>query len=63
MKYPTTQNMKTYTTPVVSVIALNTQHTLLNGSGIKANSGEANYMKEATFESNSKGWSSDEWSE
>lgn len=55
--------MKTYTTPVVSVIALNTQHTLLNGSNIKANSGEANYMEEATFESNSKGWSSDEWSE
>lgn len=55
--------MKTYTTPVVSVIALNTQHTLLNGSNIQANSGEANYMKEATFESNSKGWSSDEWSE
>ena len=55
--------MKTYTTPVVSVIALNTQHTLLNGSGIKANSGEATYKEEATFESNSKGWSSDEWSE
>ena len=55
--------MKTYTTPVVSVIALNTQHTLLNGSGIKANYGEATKMEEATFESNSKGWSSDEWSE
>ena len=63
MKYPTTQNMKTYTTPVVSVIALNTQHTLLNGSSIKANSDNATYMEEATFESNSKGWSSDEWSE
>lgn len=54
--------MKTYTTPVVSVIALNTQHTLLNGSSITANS-DAPYMEEATFESNSKGWSSDEWSE
>lgn len=54
--------MKTYTTPVVSVIALNTQHTLLNGSRIEANSGTDNYVEEATFESNSKGWSSDEWS-
>ena len=55
--------MKTYTTPVVSVIALNTQHTLLNASGIKANSDNATHMDEVTFESNSKGWSSDEWSE
>lgn len=55
--------MKTYTPPVVSVIALNTQHTLLNGSSITANSGKATYQDEVTFESNSKGWSSDEWSE
>ena len=62
MKYPTTQNMKTYTSPVASVIALNTQQTLLNASSITANSDNATYMEEATFESNSKGWSSDEWS-
>ena len=55
--------MKTYTTPVVSVIALNTQHTLLNGSNITANSDNAIDQDEVTFESNSKGWSSDEWSE
>ena len=54
--------MKTYTTPVVSVVALNTQHTLLNGSSIQASSDEADYRDEVTFESNSKGWSSDEWS-
>ena len=55
--------MKTYTSPVASVIAMNTQQTLLNASSITANSDNATYKEEATFESNSKGWLSDEWSE
>ena len=50
---------KTYITPSATAVALHIEDAILTGSNLRINRGE---YTDAAF-SESKGWSSDDWSE